>query len=308
MVVDRGLPAIDGIDLIGRLRARGIATPILILTARGTLADRVEGLDAGAEDYLVKPFEIDELLARLRALLRRHSDTAAVIALGRRRLDVAGRRVVGGGARRRRAVRQGGRAAGDAGPATEPRSSPGRSCWPRSSTRRTGRAPSTPTSTTCAASSAATSSAPCTALATGSVSDECRQRAGARSQPAGRRRRRADRIWSATPPAGSAGRSRSPARWWWSSSRCSPSCWDRCCIPAVRHTWTATGGTAAVVGDDDNDALIRDALLIAGDHRNRASPGWSASSPPAAPSPRWLRPWRCNAASSPTPVTSCARR
>ena len=71
MVVDRGLPAIDGIDLIGRLRARGIATPILILTARGTLADRVEGLDAGAEDYLVKPFEIDELLARLRALLRR---------------------------------------------------------------------------------------------------------------------------------------------------------------------------------------------------------------------------------------------
>jgi two-component system response regulator QseB len=97
MVVDRGLPAIDGIDLIGRLRARGISTPILILTARGTLADRVEGLDAGAEDYLVKPFEIDELLARLRALLRRHSDTAAVIALGRRRLDIAGRRVVGGG-------------------------------------------------------------------------------------------------------------------------------------------------------------------------------------------------------------------
>ena len=76
MVVDRGLPAIDGIDLIGRLRARGITTPILILTARGTVADRVEGLDAGAEDYVVKPFEIDELLARLRALLRRHSDTA----------------------------------------------------------------------------------------------------------------------------------------------------------------------------------------------------------------------------------------
>ncbi len=97
MVVDRGLPAIDGIDLIGRLRARGLTTPILVLTARGTLADRVEGLDAGAEDYVVKPFEIDELLARLRALLRRHSDTAAVIALGRRRLDLAGRRVVGGG-------------------------------------------------------------------------------------------------------------------------------------------------------------------------------------------------------------------
>ena len=97
MVIDRGLPAIDGLGLIGRLRSRGISTPVLILTARGTLADRVEGLDAGAEDYLVKPFEIDELLARLRALLRRHSDTAAVVALGRRRLDVAGRRVVGGG-------------------------------------------------------------------------------------------------------------------------------------------------------------------------------------------------------------------
>ena len=97
MVIDRGLPAIDGIDLIGRLRVWGITTPILVLTARGTLADRVEGLDAGAEDYVVKPFEIDELLARLRALLRRHSDTAAVIALGRRRLDVAGRRVIGGG-------------------------------------------------------------------------------------------------------------------------------------------------------------------------------------------------------------------
>lgn len=97
MVVDRGLPAIDGIDLIGRLRARGIGTPILVLTARGTLADRVEGLDVGAEDYVVKPFEIDELLARLRALLRRHSDAADMIALGSRRLDLAGRRVVGGG-------------------------------------------------------------------------------------------------------------------------------------------------------------------------------------------------------------------
>lgn len=97
MVVDRGLPAIDGIDLIGRLRNRGITTPILILTARGTVADRVEGLDAGAEDYVVKPFEIDELLARLRALLRRHSDTSAVISLGRRRFDMVGRRVLGGG-------------------------------------------------------------------------------------------------------------------------------------------------------------------------------------------------------------------
>jgi DNA-binding response OmpR family regulator len=97
MVVDRGLPAIDGLDLVIRLRAHGVAAPVLILTALGTLADRVEGLDAGAEDYLVKPFEVDELLARLRALLRRHTDNAPTLSLGARRLDVAGRRVVGEG-------------------------------------------------------------------------------------------------------------------------------------------------------------------------------------------------------------------
>ncbi len=96
MVVDRGLPGIEGIDLIGRFRRHGITLPILILTARGTLADRVAGLDAGAEDYLVKPFEIDELLARLRALLRRHGDTAAVLPVGSRRLEVSSRRVLGG--------------------------------------------------------------------------------------------------------------------------------------------------------------------------------------------------------------------
>ncbi len=97
MVIDRGLPAIDGVDLVGRLRARGLATPILLLTARGTVADRVEGLDAGAEDYVVKPFEIDELLARLRALGRRHLDSSVLLDLGTRRFDTAGRRVLGGG-------------------------------------------------------------------------------------------------------------------------------------------------------------------------------------------------------------------
>jgi two-component system response regulator QseB len=97
MVIDRGLPAIEGVDLVARLRSRGVTTPILILTARATLADRVEGLDAGAEDYLVKPFEIDELLARIRALLRRHRDRSTTLPLGNRRLDVAGRRVIGDG-------------------------------------------------------------------------------------------------------------------------------------------------------------------------------------------------------------------
>jgi DNA-binding response OmpR family regulator len=95
MVIDRGLPAIEGVDLIRRLRGRGVTTPVLVLTARGAVADRVEGLDAGAEDYLVKPFEIDELLARLRALLRRPLDQAGLLHLGIRRFNVDGHQVVG---------------------------------------------------------------------------------------------------------------------------------------------------------------------------------------------------------------------
>ncbi|HWB38159.1 MAG TPA: response regulator transcription factor [Rugosimonospora sp.] len=88
MVVDRGLPGIDGIDLIRRLRRRAVATPVLILTAYGSVADRVTGLDAGAEDYLVKPFEVDELLARLRALRRRHGSDAEILPLGGGQLDL----------------------------------------------------------------------------------------------------------------------------------------------------------------------------------------------------------------------------
>jgi two-component system response regulator QseB len=97
LIVDRGLPAIEGVDLIGRLRRAGVATPALLLTARGTVRDRVEGLDAGAEDYLVKPFDVDELLARLRALLRRHTEAAETLPLGTRSLLVAERRVIGAG-------------------------------------------------------------------------------------------------------------------------------------------------------------------------------------------------------------------
>lgn len=93
MVVDRGLPALEGVDLVRRLRSRGVTTPVLVLTARGTTEDRVEGLDAGAEDYVVKPFEIDELLARLRALLRRHADHSVFLDLGESRLDLAARTV-----------------------------------------------------------------------------------------------------------------------------------------------------------------------------------------------------------------------
>jgi two-component system response regulator QseB len=93
LVVDRGLPGIEGADLVRRLRSRGVVTPVLILTAYGSLADRVAGLDAGAEDYLVKPFEVDELLARLRALRRRHREDAEVLPLGEGELDLAVRAV-----------------------------------------------------------------------------------------------------------------------------------------------------------------------------------------------------------------------
>jgi two-component system, OmpR family, response regulator QseB len=98
LIVDRGLPAVEGLDLIARLRRSGVTTPALMLTARGTVRDRVEGLDAGAEDYLVKPFDVDELLARVRALLRRHTETAETLAIGRRSLVVAERRVSSPGA------------------------------------------------------------------------------------------------------------------------------------------------------------------------------------------------------------------
>jgi two-component system response regulator QseB len=94
MLLDRGLPVLDGLDLLGRLRARGVLTPVLVLSALGGTADRVAGLDAGAEDYLAKPFDVEELLARLRALRRRHLDVARSLPLGRRRLDLDARHVV----------------------------------------------------------------------------------------------------------------------------------------------------------------------------------------------------------------------
>jgi two-component system response regulator QseB len=95
VVLDRGLPALEGLDMLGRLRGRGVTTPALVLSALGNPSDRVEGLDAGAEDYLAKPFDIDELLARLRALLRRHHDTARSLQFPGGRLDLDSRQVVG---------------------------------------------------------------------------------------------------------------------------------------------------------------------------------------------------------------------
>jgi two-component system response regulator MprA len=71
VVLDIGMPALDGLEVCRRLRDGGNRVPILMLTARDAVADRIDGLDAGADDYLVKPFDVDELKARLRALLRR---------------------------------------------------------------------------------------------------------------------------------------------------------------------------------------------------------------------------------------------
>jgi DNA-binding response OmpR family regulator len=93
-VLDLGLPRRDGLSVLRELRARGKRTPVLILTARDTTADKVAGLDAGADDYLLKPFELEELQARLRALLRRASGAAApLLRHGDLALDPAARRV-----------------------------------------------------------------------------------------------------------------------------------------------------------------------------------------------------------------------
>ena len=107
IVLDVLMPRMDGLTTARRLRSTGVTTPILMLTARDTVGDRVTGLDAGADDYLVKPFELDELLARLRALLRRSSYATAagaaataeqVLSFADLRMDITTREVTRGGA------------------------------------------------------------------------------------------------------------------------------------------------------------------------------------------------------------------
>ena len=98
VVLDLGLPRQDGMTVLRRLRARADAVPVLIVTARDALADRVAGLDAGADDYVVKPFDLDELTARIRALLRRHAGNATVLrSAGDVVLDPVARRVTRAG-------------------------------------------------------------------------------------------------------------------------------------------------------------------------------------------------------------------
>jgi two-component system OmpR family response regulator len=94
VVLDLALPKVDGLSVLRRLRDRRLQTPVLILTARDTLEDRVAGLDLGADDYMTKPFDLPEFEARVRALIRRgHGMQSASIVHGRLRLDVAARRL-----------------------------------------------------------------------------------------------------------------------------------------------------------------------------------------------------------------------
>ena len=99
VLLDLGLPKLDGRDLLRKLRATGNTLPVIIITARDALADRVDGLDLGADDYLVKPFEMDELLARLRAIIRRQGGQATpVLSNGLLQLNLSTREVQHGDA------------------------------------------------------------------------------------------------------------------------------------------------------------------------------------------------------------------
>jgi DNA-binding response OmpR family regulator len=99
IVLDLGLPDRDGLEVLRELRQNKLATPVLILTARDGVEDRVTGLDTGADDYVVKPFAMTELAARLRALLRRPGQSlAAMLTVGNLCLDVGARQVSASGA------------------------------------------------------------------------------------------------------------------------------------------------------------------------------------------------------------------
>ena len=98
IVLDRLLPGRDGIEILTTLRKRGLQTPVLVLTAKDAIEDRVVGLDSGADDYLVKPFAFPELLARIRALLRRgKTDQATKFRIADLEMDVVARMCVRGG-------------------------------------------------------------------------------------------------------------------------------------------------------------------------------------------------------------------
>jgi DNA-binding response OmpR family regulator len=95
IILDRMLPKLDGISVLKRLRAGGKQTPVLLLTARDSIEDRVEGLNSGADDYLIKPFALEELIARVNALCRRrYEQPSAEVDVGNLILDTAAKRVI----------------------------------------------------------------------------------------------------------------------------------------------------------------------------------------------------------------------
>jgi two-component system, OmpR family, response regulator QseB len=97
-VLDLGLPRVDGMALLARLRESGNSMPVLIASARDTVRDRITGLEAGADDYVLKPFDLDELVARVRALLRRHAGSGSpVLKVGTLQLDPARKTVTQAG-------------------------------------------------------------------------------------------------------------------------------------------------------------------------------------------------------------------
>ena len=95
VVLDLGLPKIDGLEVLRKMRGKGLRTPVLVLTARDAVDDRVKGFDTGADDYVVKPVDLDELAARLRALVRRsRGEPAPILTVGPLHLDPAARKVM----------------------------------------------------------------------------------------------------------------------------------------------------------------------------------------------------------------------
>ncbi|MEG3111391.1 MULTISPECIES: response regulator [Pantoea] len=107
VLLDLGLPRDDGLQVLRRARSRGDATPVLILTARDTVAQRVQGLDTGADDYLLKPFDLQEVLARMRAITRRrHGAADSVLGSGDVQLDMLTREVMYKGQREQLTARE----------------------------------------------------------------------------------------------------------------------------------------------------------------------------------------------------------
>ena len=129
LLLDVGLPRRDGLEVLAALREAGVRAPVLMLTARDGLEDRVRGLEGGADDYLVKPFHLAELRARVRALLRRaHGEASNEVAVGRLRLDLRGGGGPGG-KRRNCDCRGGSSPSWSSWPCTRAVTTPASGCW-----------------------------------------------------------------------------------------------------------------------------------------------------------------------------------